>query len=708
MKKILLAFLLLSCQVFSQQNKNIKTFIEIYSQIRYFYPSDQFTTEEWDRILLSGIEMCQKSSNLNFTTNISSFFEEIAPLIKTTHKEQHRSQFFNKKDQVFWQYKGFQESQHGVYDQRLINSGSYIPNSGLSCWFDERLILNDATIKISCTAKSISNEKNNLLLQLEAFDYSTKKDSILKNEVPLSKDWRNIEIDFKMNQGKSFISILTNLIGDGSIAVKNLSVEIIINGKVHTKKINFEHRNIKQIEHSSLRSPFGYEYSLDSLQATLFISRNLYGNPEWFCNVSPKPNSWKSIKIDTKNYIHIPISISKNIFVKNKKKQASYKLSDTDYTFEVVKCASLLKTHSVFNLFFPYKNELNIDMHVLFDEYLVKVQNTTNEADLYSVIKEYVAKFNDGHSFVHNDLIYDSRCVDADFSYYSGKLYVRGASSNSFLNKGDRILSVNSVPVEKILENRIKYRSGSYQWKYNRETLIFGCGDSLELDNYTVVRNNDTLIGKLKKDSYAGYYLESKFDPVTDLKDSVYYIDLSRVSYTDFLTLFDTLKNAKGIIFDLREYPIISPELLSHLTNSNLVSVNWQTPIVMASIETIMDTSSRWEISPSPIQLEQKIVFLTGSGTMSYGESLLDIIKYFNLGTVIGERSAGINGNKTHFYAPGGYKIYFTGMNVTRMDGTSFFAKGIEPDILIEGIYDIEKDNVVDYAKNYLQSLINN
>jgi len=56
------------------------------------------------------------------------------------------------------------------------------------------------------------------------------------------------------------------------------------------------------------------------------------------------------------------------------------------------------------------------------------------------------------------------------------------------------------------------------------------------------------------------------------------------------------------------------------------------------------------------------------------------------LATIVGSTTAGTNGNGNvaSFQVPGGFKIGFTGMRVTRHDGrTPFHLAGIVPDITV-------------------------
>ncbi len=77
---------------------------------------------------------------------------------------------------------------------------------------------------------------------------------------------------------------------------------------------------------------------------------------------------------------------------------------------------------------------------------------------------------------------------------------------------------------------------------------------------------------------------------------------------------------------------------------------------------------------PSP-RLSGRIVFLTDSRAISYAESVMGYVRDCKLATIVGATTAGTNGNVIAFDVPSGLAIWFTGMKVTRHDGSSPFRR---------------------------------
>jgi len=59
----------------------------------------------------------------------------------------------------------------------------------------------------------------------------------------------------------------------------------------------------------------------------------------------------------------------------------------------------------------------------------------------------------------------------------------------------------------------------------------------------------------------------------------------------------------------------------------------------------------------------------------------MGIVEHYKLGEIVGEPTAGTNGNINPFTVPGGYSIVFTGMKVLKQDGSQHHGVGIQPTI---------------------------
>src|SRR5207247_9908144 len=71
---------------------------------------------------------------------------------------------------------------------------------------------------------------------------------------------------------------------------------------------------------------------------------------------------------------------------------------------------------------------------------------------------------------------------------------------------------------------------------------------------------------------------EARLPRCTELKSGYFYVDLDRFHDDDLYTdVLPKLARAKGVVFDVRGYPTVSPEFLGRLTDHPLSSEMYQT-----------------------------------------------------------------------------------------------------------------------------------
>jgi C-terminal processing protease CtpA/Prc len=79
--------------------------------------------------------------------------------------------------------------------------------------------------------------------------------------------------------------------------------------------------------------------------------------------------------------------------------------------------------------------------------------------------------------------------------------------------------------------------------------------------------------------------------------------------------------------------------------------------------------------------LTAKRAFIVDGRTISYAESVMGIVENYKLAEIVGEPTAGTNGNVNPLSLPGGYTITWTGMKVLKHDGSQHHGVGIAPTI---------------------------
>ena len=169
-------------------------------------------------------------------------------------------------------------------------------------------------------------------------------------------------------------------------------------------------------------------------------------------------------------------------------------------------------------------------------------------------------------------------------------------------------------------------------------------------------------------------------------------MDLSRFSRETFESALPELSAANTIIFDLRGYPTGDAFNLVSYWVTGTDDVKWmQIPIFARPLEPAAAFRPLgWNVKPKTGLANVRKILLVDPRAISYAESITGYFVAHAKGTLVGEATAGANGNVSTIDVPGGYAMRFTGMLVTSHDGRHFHAKGFEPDVhvvpTLEGI----------------------
>jgi hypothetical protein len=199
--------------------------------------------------------------------------------------------------------------------------------------------------------------------------------------------------------------------------------------------------------------------------------------------------------------------------------------------------------------------------------------------------------------------------------------------------------------------------------------------------------------------------------PIDRLDDGIYYIDLSRASSSAIDAIWGALAAAPGVVFDMRRAPKPNREVLSHLLTKPDNSKGWlAVPRIIRPNHTPRSISSweplGWEIPVAQPHISGRVAFVTGPAAVSYAESLMGFVEHYHLGAIVGTPTAGTNGNVAEVTEPSGCRTTFSGLRVTKHDGSRLHLIGIQPTIrasrTIAGVV-AGRDEVLDKALAYVR-----
>ena len=300
------------------------------------------------------------------------------------------------------------------------------------------------------------------------------------------------------------------------------------------------------------------------------------------------------------------------------------------------------------------------------------------------------------------------------------------------IKPGDRILSINSIPVEDVVASKLNYCSAS-----TRAAALKKLSGCFLFESY---KKDSVMTLRLKKQggatsavtitaSHTEPYFPAEQKWWKTYPDGTVYVNLciDSAGYKNFSSHIPELQKSKGVIFDLRGYP--HPDVLtvlSHFIKDTAFVGNLKVPVVSFPDRQAIRYASidRWGIAPStsvqskeyarkyeykeplPVMITVPVVFLTDARAQSFSETILDMVKHYRIGTIVGEPSAGCNGDATKIDMP--FATFFLTYNkFMNRDGSLHHGVGVLPDVYcVPTISDVSAgiDTQLEKAKSLLKS----
>ncbi|MEL6989153.1 MAG: hypothetical protein AAGK97_15180, partial [Bacteroidota bacterium] len=102
-----------------QQVENLSAFSKLYGYVRYFHPSDECSSIDWEKFIYYGCEQVLNSPDANaLKTNLESLFQPIAPsLVLFTKNDKSEKVKIEPLGEslVYWQHRGISITDESAY-----------------------------------------------------------------------------------------------------------------------------------------------------------------------------------------------------------------------------------------------------------------------------------------------------------------------------------------------------------------------------------------------------------------------------------------------------------------------------------------------------------------------------------------------------------------------------------------------------------------
>jgi C-terminal processing protease CtpA/Prc len=713
----------LNAQVSKEQKvANLNTFSKVYGYVRYFHPSEEASNINWEQFLYYGAKEVENAGNTEvLKEKLNSLFNPIAPSVLITAATDTKSfdiksikpnsSAFNQ--QITWQHYGYGTGP-GLYRSIRTNRvfGKADMNTrgfGNASRFLDAKPLQGKRIRLTANIKAeVSTGKAQMWLRVDKPDNKMGFFDNMDERPITSNNWAVYETIGLVDQDAKGIAFGAFLSGMGKMWVDDFKLAVEEDGKwipVPLKNSSFEEIEKDQPKDWILGSP-GYNYAMinadvpDGKSALMISDNTVYKLEKQIFETKEKFGAVVNKSVGNGLNITVPLVLMgdekrtfpmadsltlKNLNVKIAQSQPA-KVTDED---PFVRLSGIIIAWNVFQHFYPYHQEVKSDWNAQLPIALSAAYDAKTAEQYFELLGRMTEKLKDGHVYVWGGNNSNGYNVPVAAKFVEGKLVISAVDSlptaqgDLSLKAGDIITRIDGRPAMERFEKVRSLTSGSDQWKDVRALAqLFNGAKGSELKvNYLSATGEEKMVS-MKRD-----IVRNGADTTTikKLKDGVYYLNIGTTEMAAIKARLPEFESAKAIICDLRGYPRNNNEFINFLLTSKDDNKWMFVPqLTRPDYEGVKYEGLGWSMKPAKPHLNAKIIFLTAGGAVSYAESYMGFIKQYKLATIVGQPTAGANGNVTSIALPAGYSIRFTGMNVKQQDGSQLQGIGIQPDVLVK------------------------
>ena len=334
--------------------------------------------------------------------------------------------------------------------------------------------------------------------------------------------------------------------------------------------------------------------------------------------------------------------------------------------------------------FYPYWAVVKIDWEGVLRKWLAAQPQRQSRAQHVESLRRLAAPMGDGQASIHDPRDTAAKQFLPVSLRPAGDQWVVDESRIARVRIGDVLVAVDGKPMAQWYADRAALESGSEQhkrWRV-RDELLRGAKDALVKLRF--MRGGQPIEAVLAYESPTPIGA-ARPPAIHELKPGIYYVDVRRFSKAGFDSSLPALRDARGIVFDLRGYPSGDAAALASYWITGTDGAQWMR--IPRFDKPFAEPTSGWTLGwqrERDAALEKPAkVLLTDGRAISFAESLAGYFPGQKTGLIVGESTAGANGNTASATLPGGMKFTFTGMVVTRHDGAIYHGEGFKPDITV-------------------------
>lgn len=350
---------------------------------------------------------------------------------------------------------------------------------------------------------------------------------------------------------------------------------------------------------------------------------------------------------------------------------------------------NVINTYNVFQHFWPYFDVVVVSWDNELTKALGRCYTDKTLQDHLTTLEKFTAPLKDGHISVY-DKTMSLAAPPIWWEWVENKLVITHIyNNNPELHVGDIVTKINGVRPDKYFkEVYSRISAGTIGWLSYKGEMLSLLGEDGSILKLTI-NGKSINLPRIHNPFDNGRALTKDQIRYRYIGDSIWYLNMSMIELDTINMLLPSLEKCKAIICDARGYPKRNHDFITHLMKSDDTTKAWmQIPnIVFPDHQNITGFEKYNWIdmmkAKKPYLGNKKIIYIIDGRAISYAESCLGYIEGYKLATIIGQPSAGTNGNLNSFVLPGNFSISFTGMKVLKHNGTQHHDIGILPNIYV-------------------------
>jgi hypothetical protein len=352
---------------------------------------------------------------------------------------------------------------------------------------------------------------------------------------------------------------------------------------------------------------------------------------------------------------------------------------------------------SVFQLLDACRARSREEWDAILKTFLPRLEGARNAAEYHIAASEMVGEARDSHALVTSPLLTKHRGEAAPVAIrpIEGKLVVtRVITRQTGLEPGDIVIEIGGQEAAGILRRCTERFPGS-----TPDAAALHCGSSLlngpagsHVQVLVEGRDGRRRVVTLTRGNTGNPYSPGRTgDVMRVLPGKIGYVDLERLPEARVDEMFETFKDTRGIIFDLRGYPRFTGWPIAARITDQPLKHAWHRFFPLAVYPDAVSGSSGWTI-PSfasvPVMdtkvvqssylgltksekwhYDGRTVALIDERAMSSPEMTAILLKTANGTVLVGSRTAGATGIRTIFSLPGEMKGSYSSSLIEFADG---------------------------------------